>query len=162
MQKKPIVHEVLSDEPVAIPLRFSRQSGFNEVVRQMIRSEQFARDMEKNGVETFEEADDFDVGDDVDPNSPYEEVFDPVENDLRRRLTMAEHDAEVERRLRLAQSKLGVDHGDAKSVEGRVVDGSSGSGRRDKKRKGKSGPEQNADDGGSVRQADSGDTRSDE
>jgi len=29
------------------------------------------------GAETFEEADDFDVNDDMDPMSPYEEQFDP-------------------------------------------------------------------------------------
>lgn len=49
-----------------------------ERIRGIIRGERLKQEMEAAGRETFEEADDFDVGDDYDPSSPYEEVFDPV------------------------------------------------------------------------------------
>lgn len=43
----------------------------------MVRSERLAREVAEQGYETFEEADDFDVGDDYEPNTQYEETFDP-------------------------------------------------------------------------------------
>lgn len=52
-------------------------SGMRHLVQQLIREEmsQLAEDME---METFDEADDFDVADDpIDPKTPYEEHFDP-------------------------------------------------------------------------------------
>lgn len=67
--------EKLDPTPVAIPLRFTRQSSLNDVVRNMVRSEELRRLVEEAGEETFEEADDFDIGDDYDPQSPYEEIF---------------------------------------------------------------------------------------
>jgi len=68
-------YEVLDTTPVAIPARFNRASNLNEVVRQMVRSEELRRIAEAAGEETFDEADDFDVGDDYEPSSPYEEIF---------------------------------------------------------------------------------------
>jgi len=67
--------EKLDVTPVAIPLRFTRASNLNEVVRQMVRSEELRRLAEQAGAESFDEADDFSVDDDDDPRSPYEEVF---------------------------------------------------------------------------------------
>lgn len=63
--------------PVAPPLGYIRQPSLTERIRDMVRSEHLRRVAEESGAETFEEASDFEVGDDYDPSSPYEEVFEP-------------------------------------------------------------------------------------
>lgn len=65
--------------PVAPPVGFVKQPSMVEHVRAMVRSELLRREVVAAGVESFEEADDFDIGDDpIDPSTPYEEVFDPT------------------------------------------------------------------------------------
>lgn len=82
-------HEVLSSTPVAPPIGYVKQPSLYEQMRAMVRQELSAA-AEAAGAETFEEADDFDVGD-FDPTSPYEEVFDPTPvSELRRRASAAE------------------------------------------------------------------------
>lgn len=57
----------------------------------MVRSERLAAEAAAAGYESFEEADDFEVGDDFDPSSPYETDFDPTPvAELRRRQQEAE------------------------------------------------------------------------
>lgn len=68
-------HEILDDTPVAIPTKFSRPPTLAEQVRQLVKGAMSAQAAEQ-GYETFEEADDFMVGDDYDPTSPYEMDFD--------------------------------------------------------------------------------------
>lgn len=69
--------EVLDQTPRAIPLKHLRsRSSRDEDIRALIRQELSLR-AEEQGHETFEEADDFEVGDDYDPESPYEMMFDP-------------------------------------------------------------------------------------
>jgi len=63
-------HEILDDTPVAIPLRFSRPPSKLEDLRAMLKI--VSREAENAGQETFEESDDFDIGDDYDPRSPWE------------------------------------------------------------------------------------------
>lgn len=67
--------EVLDSTPMALPVGFTRPPTLQEQVARLVRSEAFRIAAEKNGIETFEEADDFDDPDD-DPTSPYEEHFD--------------------------------------------------------------------------------------
>ncbi|AXH77126.1 MAG: hypothetical protein [Microviridae sp.] len=67
--------EVPDQTPVAIPAyiqKYDQRDSIKEMIRQALSQE-----AEHAGFETFEEADDFDVGDDFDPSSPYEEQFDP-------------------------------------------------------------------------------------
>jgi len=73
-------HEVLDDTPIALPLRFNRPATKLDDLRRMLGI--ISRDAQQNGNETFEEADDFVIGDDYDPRSPWElsidqEVFTP-------------------------------------------------------------------------------------
>lgn len=67
--------------PMAAPVDLRpAPSGMRKLVQDLIRQElsQFADSME---METFEEADDFDIEDDPpDPLTPYEAVFDPKDN----------------------------------------------------------------------------------
>lgn len=67
--------EVLDPTPVSIPVK--RRPTQAERLREIVRSEALARELAAQGVETFDEADDFDIEDDpIDPQTPYEEVFD--------------------------------------------------------------------------------------
>lgn len=66
-------HEIPDSQPHTAPLKIRRAPTQYEQMKQLIRSQEFARQFE--GEETFDEADDFDVGDDFDPSSPYEEHF---------------------------------------------------------------------------------------
>lgn len=68
--------EVVDTRPLKIPVHFMNKGDpLRAQVREMIRREmsEYAR---SQGEETFEEADDFEVGDDYDPRSPYEMDFD--------------------------------------------------------------------------------------
>lgn len=70
-------HEKLDDTPLAVPLGFQRPPTLAEQVARLVRSERFKESLEDEDLETFEEADDFDIPDDpVDPTTPYEEDFD--------------------------------------------------------------------------------------
>ena len=63
-------HEVLDDTPVAVPLRWSRPASTLDQIRAQLKI--ISREAEQNGNETFQEADDFEIGDDYDPRSPWE------------------------------------------------------------------------------------------
>jgi len=162
-QRVPITHEVLDYTPVAIPLRFSGESRFNETIRQIIRSEELAKLAEEHGDETFEEANDFNVGDDYDPTSPYEENYDPVDEEAIRRLTSQSLETSISERLEKLETMLGrKKDGDTDTNERRMEHGNDRPRGRNKIGKGKSKPKQDADDERSVQQTDSSDTRSDE
>lgn len=62
--------------PMEPPIGYVPSVPIYEQIRQMVRRElsQAAAD---EGFETMEEADDFDVDDDFDPSTPYEEAFEP-------------------------------------------------------------------------------------
>lgn len=47
-------------------------------MRKLIHDERVLQSLRDQGQETFEEADDFDVEDELDPKSPYEGNFEPV------------------------------------------------------------------------------------
>lgn len=63
--------EIISKEPLALKLGLKKPESLQDKVRRMIRLEASLY-AEAQGKETFEEADDFDVGDDFDPTTPYE------------------------------------------------------------------------------------------
>lgn len=63
--------------PMAPPVGYKRQPTMVEIIRAQVRDALLAKELAAQGVETFEEADDFDVGDDYDPSSPWENDFDP-------------------------------------------------------------------------------------
>jgi len=69
--------EIVSNVPMAPPLGWKKQPSMIDHIRNLVRSERLRQEVESAGFETPEEADDFDVGDDYDPSSPYEHNFDP-------------------------------------------------------------------------------------
>lgn len=70
--------EIMDPTPIAPPVGYKKSPSIAEQIRMMIRSEKLKQEAEAAGMETFEEADDFDVDDDFDPRSPFEEVFEPI------------------------------------------------------------------------------------
>lgn len=89
--------ELLDPTPMAPPIGYRRQPSLAEQIREAVRSEALRQALEE-GVETFEEADDFNVGDDFDPRTPYETEFDVPVSELQRRAAAeaAEADPEAE------------------------------------------------------------------
>lgn len=61
--------------PIAPPIGYQKLPSMFDRVRDMVRSEQLRQAAIDNGDETFEEADDFDVGDVDDFQTPYEEMY---------------------------------------------------------------------------------------
>lgn len=70
--------EVPDSTPMAIPAGFKRPEQLADQVRRLVRSHLLAEAATRAGLETFEESEDFDVGDDFDPYTPYEMDWDPV------------------------------------------------------------------------------------
>lgn len=68
---------VLDPRPMAPPIGYIRQPSLVDQIREMVRSEHLARAAMAAGKETFEEADDFDIDDEYDMQSPWENEFDP-------------------------------------------------------------------------------------
>lgn len=70
--------EVPNPTPVAPPVGFVKAPSMVDHLRAMVRSELLRREVVAAGVESFDEADDFEIADDpLDPSTPYEAVFDP-------------------------------------------------------------------------------------
>lgn len=79
--------EVPDPNPVAVPAGFQVPETLDEQIRRLVRGA-VSQQAQEQGLETFEESEDFDIDDDMfDPSSPYEEVFDPV---LGRGITLDE------------------------------------------------------------------------
>jgi len=65
--------------PLSPPVGYNRQPSLSEQLRHMVRDyKAMQRLAGDDDVETFEEADDFEVADDVIVDTPYEEQFDPL------------------------------------------------------------------------------------
>lgn len=67
--------EIMDKTPVSKSMRFKPQSEYARI-RALIRAE-LSQEANNQGFETEAEANDFSVGDDFDPSTPYEETFDP-------------------------------------------------------------------------------------
>lgn len=63
--------EMLNFDPIEVPLNMYRPKTLQDMVRDLVR-EHVSQEANQLGMETFTEADDFDVGEDEDSLSPYE------------------------------------------------------------------------------------------
>nr|QJB19852.1 MAG: hypothetical protein [Microvirus sp.] len=70
--------EVVDGRPMEPPVGYNPQPSLMEKIRKMVHDAQIQRDLEKAGAETFDEANDFDIGDDYDPTSPWEQYYEPT------------------------------------------------------------------------------------
>lgn len=74
---------VLDPTPMAPPIGYKKQPSMVDIIRDMVQSENLRREAMAAGAETFEESEDFDVGDDPEQlRSPYENDFDPPVSEL--------------------------------------------------------------------------------
>jgi len=82
--------EILDDKPMSIPAGFKKPESLSETIQRLVRRG-LSDAAAAQGFETFEEAEDFEVGDETfDPNTPYETFHDPV---LNREITPMEFTA---------------------------------------------------------------------
>lgn len=79
--------EAKGNDRVSIPVGMKRPKTLHEQISEVLRSSRIRAEFDNAGIETFEEADDFDVGDDFDPATPYEMHFD---SDLGKEITNEE------------------------------------------------------------------------
>jgi len=70
--------ELLDGRPMEPPVGYNAQPSLMDRIRKMVTDAQIQRDLAKAGAETFDEANDFDVGDDFDPSSPWEQYYEPT------------------------------------------------------------------------------------
>lgn len=68
--------EVMDPNPIAAPLRFKREPTYFEQVRNQVKFE-ISQAASNQGFDTFEEANDFAIGDDFEPLSRHEETYGP-------------------------------------------------------------------------------------
>jgi hypothetical protein len=69
-------HEILDQKPVARTVKFEKPMTIAEQLRAYVRTE-LSRQAQEEGHESFEDADDFFIEDDLpDPQSPWELTFD--------------------------------------------------------------------------------------
>lgn len=87
--------------PLAMPAGFMRPPTLAEQVQRLVRTA-ISRHAEQQGFESFDDADDFDVDEDVEPTTPYETFFDPI---LGRDVTPHQFKANEEHYKKLYQEK---------------------------------------------------------
>lgn len=69
--------ELPDPSSLAPPIGFVRQPPLHELIRQMVRSEALRQEAAAYDFGSFEDEDDFDVDDEYDPTSPWENEFEP-------------------------------------------------------------------------------------
>lgn len=107
--------EVPDPTPLSLPAGFKRPETLAEQVQRLVRGA-LSRQAAEQGFETWEESEDFDVGDDDDPHTPYEQEFDPV---LGREVSPDQIRRDPERFRREFMEKA-VDHPDTDAAVERV------------------------------------------
>lgn len=70
--------ETPDPRPMALPVGFERPESIQDLIRRLVTDRAIRDQLEASGVESFDEADDFEVEDDFPMASPYEETFDPL------------------------------------------------------------------------------------
>lgn len=70
--------ELPDPRPMALPVGFERPPSIQELIRQLVTDPQIREELRASDAESFDEADDFDIEDDLPVNSPHEDQFDPL------------------------------------------------------------------------------------
>lgn len=95
--------EVLDPNPMQPPLGYKRTLSLHEQIAQQVRIAKLQLLDDMNLEETDEEADDFEVGDDYEPLSPYENDHIPSVKELKKRAK------ELNEKIREAQRKKAIE-----------------------------------------------------
>lgn len=67
--------EMMDPTPVALPIAFKRPESVGQMMQRLIKNH-YSKVAAAEGLDSFDDADDFDIGDDVEPKSPYESDLD--------------------------------------------------------------------------------------
>lgn len=81
--------ELVDGRAMEPPLGYEPSESLHEMINRAVRDRAIQQAIADAGGETFEESEDFDVGDDLDPTSPYEAFFEPISEAEFDRLTRA-------------------------------------------------------------------------
>lgn len=100
--------EILDPTPMAPPIGYVKQPSMVEIVRNMVRSERLALAAEEAGLETFEESEDFDVDDELEELSGFENDFDPPIDEVKEAVEEARREADKAREALLPTSQDGA------------------------------------------------------
>lgn len=71
-------NELVDGRSLEPPLGYEPAESLADMIARAVRSHAVQELARAQGDETFEESEDFDVGDDFDPTSPYEAFFEPI------------------------------------------------------------------------------------
>jgi len=113
--------ELPDDTPVSVPVGFKRPESIHEMIRRYVRSEQFAQKAQQAGVDTEEEANDFDIDDEEDPAEKF-----LTRHEIASMAAEEYKELQGEKTWRkLKESVKGAD----KNGSGKVAEGTSGAGR---------------------------------
>lgn len=69
--------EIPDPRSLELPVGFERPESIQETIRRLVTDPAIREQLQVDNVETFDEADDFEIDDDVPLVSPHEEQFDP-------------------------------------------------------------------------------------
>lgn len=69
--------EVLDPVPMEPPIGYQRTETMFDIIQRQVRDAILQKEIDAQGYETFEEADDFEIGDDFEPYSAHENDLDP-------------------------------------------------------------------------------------
>lgn len=108
--------EIPDPNPMEIPAGMKRPETLAEQVQRLVRTS-ISNHAAMNGMESFEEAEDFDIEEDFDPSTPYEVEFDPV---LGRDLTPADF-MDPNKRERLREDYLAAMRNQIRAEERQAV-----------------------------------------
>lgn len=86
LRQTPDGREIPNSTPMEPPIGYKKTPSIFDQVRAMVRSDKLKQEALAAGMETFDEADDFDLDEDEDPHSKYENDFDPIPEADRRAL----------------------------------------------------------------------------
>lgn len=78
--------EILSSTPLAVPLGFKKPQSISDKIAEFVYNQRLQEKLDAAGVETFEDAEDFEIGDDFEalPPSKYEGDFDNLKSKYRK------------------------------------------------------------------------------
>lgn len=100
--------QILDPVPMAPPIGYKKTPSMVEIVRDMVRSEKLAQAARESGHETFEESEDFDIGDEPElMRSPWENQFDPPIEELLKAGREAMAAKEAQKEAQAAKKKAG-------------------------------------------------------
>lgn len=71
--------ELVDGRPMEPPVGYTPTPSIQELIAQMVGNRELQEEIKRMGHETEEEANDFDVGDDLNPESPWELYYEDVE-----------------------------------------------------------------------------------